>query len=284
MPGRNQRADAGLSPEQQDAVRTQLPPGTPDLGEIRAVHTRRKPGPTAIFSLGGLAVAAAVGLLVLALTKPPDDKDRPPIFAIAAVLGVGALACGGWGAFLLANPLRGLPEDWIVCRGGLIRRRGQETDVFSWDQLRVRKKCASPLSRTYELTGHDGDPITLGFGLMDGQLIHDVQSAQVRAVRPKHVKAIEAGETIPFGRLGVCRDGLAYRKRLLPWDRVKSLDFSYDQRRTRQLFLTVPVRGGEDITLNASEELPNIWLFMELLAKLHPPLAKYRDSQDSWLL
>jgi hypothetical protein len=284
MPGKKQRAEAALSPERQEAVRANLPPDTPDLGEIRAVHVRRKTGPVAVFSLGGMAVAFATALLVLGLTKPADDKDRPALFAIAAVLGVAALASGGWGAFLLANPARSRPEEWLVCEDGLLRRRGPDVDVFPWDQLRIRKKGAHPLSRIYELAGHGGDPVVLNCPVLGGRMVRDIQKAQVRALRPKYLRAVEAGETIKFGRLGVCREGLAYRKAVLPWEHVKALNFSFDQRGTRQLFLTVPVRGDDDLTLNASEELPNIWLFMELVAKVHPPLAKYRDSQDWWLL
>jgi hypothetical protein len=70
----------------------------------------------------------------------------------------------------------------------------------------------------------------------------------------------------------------------MPWESIKSLDFSYDQRKTQQLFLTIPVRGGEDVNLNASVELPNIWLFMEVVSKVHPRLEKYKDTQDTWLL
>ncbi len=43
------------------------------------------------------------------------------------------------------------------------------------------------------------------------------------------------------------------------------------------------MRGGDNIKLNASEKLPNMWLFMELVAAVHKPLAKYRDSQRKWL-
>ena len=39
-----------------------------------------------------------------------------------------------------------------------------------------------------------------------------------------------------------------------------------------------------DINLNASKDLPNFWLFMELVSKVHPPLERYKQSQSSWLM
>ncbi len=49
------------------------------------------------------------------------------------------------------------------------------------------------------------------------------------ALLPKYLKAVEAGQTIKFGRLGVSRGGLVYRKGVTPWEQIRSLDFTFDQ-------------------------------------------------------
>src|SRR5262249_7453230 len=149
---------------------------------------------------------------------------------------------------------------------------------------KIRKLVANPMNRRYELSGHGGDPVKVSMPALGGRMIHDIEKAQVRGARPTLLKAIAAGGTGKVGKLAGSAQGLAYRQTLILWDNVKSLDFSYDQLKTQQLFLTIPVRGGADVNLNASEELPNIWLFMELVSKVHPRLERYKNSQDSWLL
>jgi hypothetical protein len=126
--------------------------------------------------------------------------------------------------------------------------------------------------------------VVLKVGPLAAGMIHAIQKTQVQRARPGLLRAITAGETAKFGKVGVSTQGLVYRKNMIPWESVKSLDFSYDQQKTQQLFLTVPVRGGPDLTFNASEELANIWLFMEVVSKVQPRLEKYKTSQDSWLL
>ena len=279
------KRDKELTPQEQQAIRATLPSDAPDLGAIHAVYHRRKAGPVTFFFSCGLGIALAILLLVVALSKPPQSDDRVPLFIMAGASLVAGLAAGGWGVLLTRQPWRSATENWVVCEDGLLRHQGEQLDVFAWDKLKIRKTVAHPYNRRYELSGHGGDgPIPLKFGPIGAGLIHIIEKTQVRRARPGLLRAITAGETVRFGKLGVNAQGLVYRKEGIPWDNVKSLDFSYDQQKTQQLFLTIPVRGGADIVLNASEDLPNIWLFMEVVSQVHPRLKKYKDSQDTWLL
>jgi hypothetical protein len=274
-----------LSPEQQEALRASLPPDAPDLGAIRALHRRKHGQPAVGWIACAFALILAITLLVMGLNAEPQSDDRIPLFILSGLFFAGTLAAAGWAIFLMADPSRSAPEDWLLCENGLLRHRGKALDVFLWDKLKIRKTVANPLGRHYELSGHGGEgPIVLKVGPLAGGMIHAIEKAQVRRARPGMLRAITAGETVKFGKVGVSAQGLVYGKSVTPWDSIKSLDFSYDQQKTQQLFLTVPVRGGPDLNLNASEELANIWLFMEVVSKVHPRLEKHKDSQDSWLL
>ena len=197
-------------------------------------------------------------MLNLGLSKPPGDHERPAIFIIAGVLAVAGIGLIITGAILVNYPKLTSRSQYVHCKRGLIHARGGDSDDFMWTDLEVLKTCANPFNRRDELRGHGGDRVALLVNPFRAKIIRVIQEAQVRSAVPRLIKDLKAGAEIKSGRLGVRADGLVDRNTVIPWERVKALNFSYDQTRTQQLFLSVERYDGANITLNASKELPNI--------------------------
>jgi hypothetical protein len=288
MAARKREADvvSELSPERQSKIRQSLPEDAPDLGEITAAHTLQNLPPPWVWYLGAVLLVIFAGFLLgLALNNRPADPNTMPMMIIAGVIAALGVGLAVTGAVLTFNPRATSPDVYVFCTGGLIHARAGAVDALPWADLKIRKTCANPLNRRYELTGHDGEPLIVKVPPIGGnKFVKPLHDGQFRHAFPELLAAVNSGGEVRFGRFGVSTRGLAYRKTPVPWESIKALNFSYDQRKTQQLFLEVAVRGASDITVNASEELPNIWMFMELVSKVHPPLKKFKDSQSSWLM
>jgi hypothetical protein len=288
MAAKKREADemSPLSPEQQEKIRERLPEDAPDLGEITSAHTLQNLPQPWVWYLGAVVVIVFAGFLLgLALSNQPADPNTMPMMIVAGVIAALGVGLAVTGVALMFNPRATSPDVYLFCTGGLIHARAGSVDALVWPDLQIRKVCASPMNRHYELTGHEGDPMVVKVPPIGGnKFVKPLHEGQLRHAFPKLLAAVKSGDEVRFGRFGVSTRGLAYRKTPVPWESIKALNFSYDQRKTQQLFLEVAVRGASDINVNASEELPNIWMFMELVSKIHPPLKKFKDSQSSWLM
>jgi hypothetical protein len=275
-----------MSPEQQDKIRGMLPEDAPDLGEITASHTLQNLPLPWVWYLGAVLLIVFAGFLLgLALNNQPTDPNTMPMMIVAGVIAATGVGLAVTGVVLMFNPRATSPDVYVFCTGGLIHARAGSVDSLRWADLKIRKICAAPMNRRYELTGHEGGPMIVKVPPIGGKkFVKPLHDGQLRHVFPKLLAAVKSGDEVRFGRFGVSTRGLAYRKTPVPWESIKALNFSYDQKKTQQLFLEVAVRGASDINVNASEELPNIWMFMELVSKVHPPLKEFKDSQSSWLM
>ncbi|HVX10558.1 MAG TPA: DUF6585 family protein [Pirellulales bacterium] len=274
-----------MSPEEQRALRAKLLAGVPDLGEFTETHVVTNVAPPIIWYCGAAFVLMFAGLvLYLSLSKPPGDKDRVVMFVLSGVFCVTSVGLAITGIVLRRFPKLTSSSQYVFCTAGVIHSRGEDVDLLRWSDLEIRKTCANPFNRRYELRGRDVGPVVLKAAPFRGKLIKGLQETQVHHIRPKLIETIRAGGKADFGRLAVNAQGLVNRAVVIPWDRIKALSFSYDQKKTQQLFLSVETRGERDLSFNASKELPNIWLFMELVSKLHPPLEEFKNSQNSWLM
>jgi hypothetical protein len=272
-----------LAPEEQDRIRATLPPGAPDFGEVTATYAQQNMMPAwAWFVITALLLAAAGALAGFGLSKAAADPNRMPILIIAALFGVGGASCAAAGLVVMVNPRSASPDQFVFCKGGLIHARAGKVTGCAWTDLEIRKARAHPMNRSYEISGHGGDPIVIGVPILGNKLLTALQDAQIRYARPEILRELEAGREVRFGQIAVCARGLVDETGVIPWASIRALNFAYDQLKTQQLFLSIETLGGT-IHLNASKDLPNIWLFMEIVTELQPSLERFKTSQASWL-
>jgi hypothetical protein len=273
-----------LAPPQE--ARRNLPPlpaEVSDLGEIIGVFTPGKVAPWLCYVVATGYLIIAGGLWGFAQSLAPAAVERVPLLIVAGVLGLVGLACCVMGLLAENFPkLLGL-RTYVLSSYGLVYSRRDQTHIVAWEELDIRKTCANPFNSRHEISGRGADPFVLKPYLISRKLRRALLEAQVRFECPRMIEAIQGGETIQFGRLGVCAAGLVDGGDIVRWGRIEALNFSYDQKKTQQLFLTVQAHGHEPLSFNASKELPNLWLFMELVSQIHPPLEQAKNSQAWWL-
>jgi hypothetical protein len=272
-----------LSPEAERDLRATLPTSVPELGEIIGIYTPGKVAPWLYYVVATVYLIIAGGLWGFAESLAAEAPERPVLFIVAAVVGLVGLACGIMGVVQESFPKLLPLSKYVLCGYGLVYSRGDETHTAAWSELEIRKTRANPFNPRYKISGHGSDPFVVKSTMFRRKLLRALLEAQVHYACPKMIEAIRAGETIQFGQVGVSAAGLAQGDEVIRWGRIEALNFSYDQRKTQQLFLSVEARGHDTLRLNASQDLPNIWLFMELVSQLHPPLETYKTSQAWWL-
>lgn len=292
-PSRDPDAPTELPAEEQDAILDALPDDVPDLGPVVRVGQRYgklSDSPLLAAVAAGVAFILPVVVgVVVALNPPAERNEQYAAIGLIAIPTVAGLVAAGYGLFLLLTPRYRRGELWFFFRDGLVRSRwGRKVDIFPWDGLQVRKTRANPISRQYELSNRHGDTVKLGFSMVGGQLVQDIQDHQVKAVRPALLRAVADGEVVKFGRLSVGKDGLHLKKSVLPWDDVAKLDFMSDPKKNWDVTLAVESRHLDEpwATLKVGADLPNAWLFLQLIAKLEPrlvPKGKGKDNLRGWL-
>jgi hypothetical protein len=273
----------------QEEVLRSLPESVPDLGPVVAVEQQegsllQRPSMLALLAGSGAVVVAV--LWGVYPTLRPDEQT--PVLVFGVIVAVLAVACAVLAAAMASRPFYSRGTHWVFCRDGLVRVRwGRWADVFCWDELEVCKVASNPAVRQYELAAPGQEPLRLTYGLIGGRLIRKIQDFQIRTVLPAMRQAVAAGEELPFGPLRVGRDGLRHRKKSLPWGDIDKLEFTADPRNEWAVTLTVrPLDGREWASVPVTDNLPNAWLFYQLVTTLEPRLAaKGRGTANlrSWL-
>jgi hypothetical protein len=290
MPKKDAGAEApGLPAKKQEEVLRSLPGGVPDLGPVLAVEQEEASllqQPSSLAMLAGLGAIFAVVLWGVYPTLRPDE--RTPVFVFGIIIAALAIVCAVLAAAMAALPLYSRGTHWVFFRDGLVRLRwGRWADVFPWSELGVRKVAASPLVKEYEVAAPGREPVKLTHGLIGGRLIRKIQDLQVRSVLPALKEAIAGGEEVPFGPLWVSREGLRHRKKVLPWEDIAPLEFAAAFQDGWAVTLTVrSLAGREWASVLVTDNMPNAWLFYELVSALEPRLAsRARETANlrGWL-
>jgi hypothetical protein len=274
----------------QEAVLRSLPESVPDLGPVVAVEQQEASllqDPGTLFLLAGTGVVIVAILWFTYPTLRADDKT--PVFVFGIVVTVLAVLCTVLAVAVSALPFYSRGTHWVFCRDGLVRVRwGRWADVFPWSDLEVRKVSSSPVVREYEVAAPGREPVRLTYGLFGGKLIRKIQDLQVRSVLPALRDAVAAGEELPFGPVWVSREGLHHRKKVLPWAEVVKLEFAANFKDGWAVTLTVRSipDAGVWASVTVTDNMPNAWLFYQLVTALEPGLATDANKTAnlrSWL-
>jgi hypothetical protein len=187
----------------------------------------------------GFIVFLLLGLLLLAAPFLPPPKDVPPtplpvLLLFGVFVGFFLVACG-WRLGQLAGGSR---IRVLVFAEGLARFDGDDLLTCRWDEI----ESVQGVVKTYVLHGAPVGSrfiITVEIGggrvmRLDGAkghltgmdvLFRRVSEESGRRLLPRLLAAVEAGETVPFGVLGVSKAGLHWGKHVLAWGDAKNVDF-----------------------------------------------------------
>jgi hypothetical protein len=190
-------------------------------------------------------------------------------------LGVVYVLPGGlW--FISTLRKRGLRV--LVLPDGLSYTRHGRTEIVRWDEVADVWQAISKIQYTFTVRSckvrlEDGRKYTFNSALRNvAGLIATIQQEVTPRILARASDAYDAGETIPFGKLGVSKAGISRGKRTLPWDQVKRVTVDKG-------VITVRKQGGLlKWTSVHVAETPNFFVFASLVG------SKASDSSDLALL
>jgi len=246
--------------------------GANGLGTPMAKHTR---------NVGRHALGLIVSGMIIAI-------------GVAMVFGGGATAASGEGdaaIFLIMGLIYGVPGAlWFISilrkRGlrvlvfpeGLAYTRRSRTEIIRWDEVAAVWQGITRVQYTFTVRSckvqlDDGRKYTFNNALRNvTELIATIQQEVTPRILARASDAYDAGETIPFGKLGVSKAGISRGKQTLPWDQVKRVTVDKG---------VITVRKQGSLLKWASvpvAEMPNFFVFASLVG------SKASDSSDLVLL
>lgn len=213
---------------------------------------------------------------------------------VAMVFGGGAAAASGEGdaaIFLIMGLIYGVPGAlWFISilrkRGlrvlvfpeGLAYTRRSRTEIIRWDEVAAVWQGITRVQHTFTVRSckmqlDDGRKYTFNNALRNvTELIATVQQEVTPRILARASEAYDAGETIPFGKLGVSKAGISRGKQTLPWDQVRRVTVDKG-------VITVRKQGSLlKWTSVPVAEMPNFFVFASLVG------SKASDSSDLALL
>jgi hypothetical protein len=186
----------------------------------------------------GFTVFLLLGLLLVASPFLPRPKDVAPtplpvLILFGLFLGFFLVACG-WRLRQLA---RGGRVRVLVFTEGLARFDGTSLSTGRWDEI----ETVEGIVKTYQVNSAPvGSRFLLTVKFADGKqmridaardhlggmhaLYQRICVESTRHLLPRCCTAIESGQTVPFGVLGVSKAGLHWGKHVLAWNDSENVD------------------------------------------------------------
>lgn len=205
------------------------------------------------------------------------------IAGTTAIIGAICAVVGAWsGAFALLF-LAAIPTLLAIRRGLLnhaqhsaridlfdhgvtVYRAGERVAGFRWDTVEVRQQEipfheATPIVYSLELTGPGASAdIDDTHFARAREWARAIQSAVTSTQLPGAVEAIDNGETVYFGDIGLNLDALLFSGQAIDWERIQLIDA-----RSGMIRLKV---DGLWISLAPVGDVPNFYIFNELAERL----------------
>ena len=174
-------------------------------------------------------IGFALGYSLLALEPPRSLADMSLV--LFGILFVAGIVWGAWVCIKAClNSCRNFGSTIYLYAEGLISKRGSKVDVLKWDQVsevRETEKRASFRGRytgtvfTYTICSVEGKTFIFTSLIKDIEDLGMSLLVNIMAVLlPKAFAALDAGQTVPFGRFSASPTGISDGKQLLPWKDV----------------------------------------------------------------
>jgi hypothetical protein len=278
-----------LTPKEEKEVRAALPKGLPDLGRMEAVLAPPFAwgnSPWAWVLVAALFLPWVVLIPVLVERNPPkgEDAEREQMSARGIMIasgGVGAASLAVAG-FLALRPWVKRGEQWVFFEEGVIRLSwGGKPLVFPWGEFKARKTITRPDGGQYEFAAEEVKPVRIWINrwVASRSLVDTLLDRHIVAVGPRVLRRIDAGESVKFGRFKVSKEGLSFKKELLPWDALDRVEA--DSTKEGQWHPRLVVYAGERrpwAQVDLADEGWNAWLMMWLVRKLKRGAVKNYEA------
>jgi hypothetical protein len=156
----------------------------------------------------------------------------------------------------------------IVMRDGFVLSRGDQDSVFRWgdivavwEAITEARQNGIKLKTIYRYTvqQRDGQKIVLTDTLEDiEKLGSTIQKEVTQRLLSQAHDALNAGQTLDFGKVGVSRSGIIISKKTTPWNHIKNVDVNDG-------FIAIS-RDGKPLNWVAKVgDIPNVYVFLTLV-------------------
>jgi hypothetical protein len=121
----------------------------------------------------------------------------------------------------------------VVFEEGLAYTQNNVTELVRWDDVTAfwydvthvqQSGRTASTSHVYTVERNDGKKLifkdTLGNIVKLGETIRDETT---RRLLPRAVQALQAGETISFGKIAISKEGISQGKDTVPWDQIENI-------------------------------------------------------------
>ncbi len=226
--------------------------------------------PVAVYRVGlrQNLILGIISLLLAGLFTMVVISGQAAGVSILLLLLLAVLCVMGGVYYLIYAPLRHRSWRIYACTDGLVFLKGDQAVSCRWDQVafvwqRVVRYYTngvySGASFKYTVQRADGVQIIISSLFPQASQLGDhIQREVTNRLTPQALAAVQAGQTLPFGRFHLSRAGLATPQELLPWSEVQQVSVNRGlleiQRRgqTKGQFY-----GGVDT-------IPNLYVFLNV--------------------
>ncbi len=246
-----------------------------NLGPLKTGHPHKGLGKWVGLFFGGLCLLAAPALGLLALLLGYDAYNSggdlgsageamllPLCFAGAALL-IGAL--------VVYNAWRNWPLQAALYENGFAHYDRKGLQQVRWEQIeavwqRVTKHYTNGVytgtTHSYTVQAQNGVKLVLDDKLAKVEdLGNAIQAGAAKALWPKYVAALQAGQRLTFGPLVLDANGLTAGKKALQWKDIKAIKIARG-------VISVKKEGGWLSWASATvPQIPNFYIFYELVGR-----------------
>lgn len=245
------------------SAQPQLPPEAYHYAGMYALGT-----PVAVYRIGyrSSITLGIICLLLAALFAAVVISGEVSSISIVFMLLFFLLCVAGVVYYLLLHPL--LHGSWRIfaCTDGFLVLKGSNPIPCRWDQVafvwqrivrHYRNGVYTGTSYKYTVQRSDGVQIVLTEMFRNvGQMGDRLQREVTNRLAPQALAAVNAGQTLPFGRFSLSRQGLTTSKGMLPWSQVQQVS-------ANRGLVMVQQRGQRKATpYGGVDKIPNLYVFL----------------------
>ena len=246
-----------------------------NLGPLKEEHPYKGVGKWIglIFGLLCLLAAPALGLVAVlvgydAYSGVGDLEQVGEAVILPLCAAGGALLLG---ALIVYTAWRSWPLRAALYENGFAHFDRKGLKQVRWDQIeavwqRITKHYTNGVytgtTHTYTIQAQDGVKIVLDDKLPKVEALGNaIQSGATKALWPKYVAAVQAGQRLTFGPLALDANGLYNGKKSLQWKEIKAIRISRG-------VISIKKEGGWLSWASATvPQIPNFLVFYELVGR-----------------
>ena len=248
--------------------------GVVGLGALKSEHPRRgSRWPAVIFGVIFIAAAPVLALVALFLGFEAYSQhglmrvDDGPVIPLLVIAVIGFVI----GALVLFNAWRTWPLAAVLYEDGLAVNRRQGLQVVRWNQVDWVKQAITRhyyngvytgTTHLYTIATQDQVKIQLSDQLSKIEdLGKAVQQGVSGALWPRYLRALQAGQRLTFGPLGLDSQKLYSGNKELPWSEIKAISIK------KGIISVKKEKGWFNWASVTVPQIPNFFIFLEIAGR-----------------